>query len=167
MATSGTVRMEDLLDRCRDLPAVTVAAGEILLREGERTGRLYVLAEGCLEVFRGEVQIALVDDPGAVFGEMAALLDRPHSTSVRAVTPVRLHVIEGAEAYLAANAELLLPIARLLARRLANVTTYLVDVKRQYRDRDDHLGMVDAVLETLTNEQGPEFIKESELPVGR
>jgi len=40
-------------------------------------------------------------------------------------------------------------VARLLARRLNAVTTYLVDLKRQYEDRDDHLGMVDEVLESL------------------
>ena len=37
-----------------------------------------------LEVFRGEVEIARVDEPGAVFGEMSVLLDIPHTTSVRA-----------------------------------------------------------------------------------
>ena len=58
-----------------------------------------------------------------------------------------------------------LPIARLLARRLQNVTSYLVDLKRQYRDREDHLGMVDEVLDSLAHEQGTGFIPASELPV--
>jgi CRP-like cAMP-binding protein len=165
---SGRVgTMLALLDRCRAFPTVALAPGEVLLREGERTGRLFVLGEGCLEVFRGDVQVALVDEPGAVFGEMATLLDIPHTTSVRAVTAARVHVIADAAAYLAANADLVLPIARLLAQRLRSVTTYLVDVKRQYRDREDHLGMVDEVLEALANDQGGHFIPESELPVGR
>jgi CRP-like cAMP-binding protein len=159
--------MHELLERVAGFPTLVLAPGEVMLREGERTGCLFVLAEGTLEVFRGEVQVALIDEPGAVFGEMAALLGGAHTTSVRAVGAAKVHVVPDAEAYLAANADLVFPIARLLARRLANVTTYLVDVKRQYRDRGDHLGMVDAVLETLTNEQGPEFIPAAELPVGR
>jgi CRP-like cAMP-binding protein len=156
--------MQEFLERCRAFPAMELAPGEVMLREGERTGRLFVLAEGCLEVFRGEVQVALVDEPGAVFGEMALLLDGVHTTSVRAVGPARVHVVADAEAYLAGNADLVLPIARLLARRLRNVTTYLVDVKRQYGDREDHLGMVDEVLEALAHEQGGSFIPEAELP---
>ena len=60
--------------------------------------------------------------------------------------------------------ELALPIARLLARRLQNVTSYLVDLKRQFGDRTDHLGMVEEVLESLAHEQGSGFIPASELP---
>ena len=156
---------QELLDHCRGCARLELAPGAVLLREGERTGRLFVLAEGCLEVFRGDVQIALVDEPGAVFGEMAVLLDIPHTTGVRAVTAAAVHVVEEPEAYLAANPDLALPIARLLARRLQNVTNYLVDLKRQYRDREDHLGMVDEVLEALAHEQGKGFIPASELPV--
>ena len=159
--------MQELLDRVRAFPTLVLAPGEVMLREGERTGRLFVLAEGALEVFRGEVPIALIDEPGAVFGEMAALLGGAHTTSVRATAAATVHVVPDAEAYLAAHPDLVLPIARLLARRLANVTTYLVDLKRQYQDRADHLGMVDVVLESLANDQAAPFIPASELPVGR
>jgi CRP-like cAMP-binding protein len=156
--------MEELLDRVRGFPVLALTPGEVMLHEGERTGRLFVLAHGRLEVFRGEVQVALVDDAGAVFREMAALLGSPHTTSVRAITPAQVHVVADAEAYFAANADVVLPIARLLARRLRNVTDYLVDVKRQYGDREDHLGMVDEVLEALAHEQGSSFIPKAELP---
>jgi CRP/FNR family transcriptional regulator, cyclic AMP receptor protein len=144
-----------------------LAPGALLLCEGERSGRLFVLAEGCLEVFRGEVEIARVDDPGAVFGEMSVLLDIPHTTSVRAVTTAVVHVVDSPAEYLATNPHLALPIAKLLARRLQNVTGYLVDLKRQYRDRGDHLGMVDEVLESLAHEQGESFIPAADLPIGR
>ena len=84
---------------------------------------------------------------------------------MRAVTAAVVHVVDEPGGYFAANPELVLPIARLLARRLQNVTSYLVDLKRQYRDREDHLGMVDEVLESLAHEQGTGFIPASELPV--
>lgn len=157
--------MQELLDHCRGCERRELAPGTVLLHEGERSGRLFVLATGCLEVFRGEVEIALVDDPGAVFGEMSALLDIPHTTSVRAVTAVVVQVVENPADYLAANPSLALPIARLLARRLQSVTSYLVDLKRQFGDRDDHLGMVEEVLESLTHEQGRSFIPAKDLPV--
>jgi CRP-like cAMP-binding protein len=134
------------------------------MHEGERTGRLFVLAQGTLQVFRGEVEIALVDEPGAVFGEMAALLDSPHTSGVRAASPATVHVLEDPAGQFATHPELVLPIARLLARRLRNVTSYLVDLKRQYGDRADHLGMVDEVLESLAHEQGRGFIPAADLP---
>jgi CRP-like cAMP-binding protein len=156
--------MQELIDHCRDCPRRTLAAGEVLLHEGQRSGQLYVLVEGMLEVYRGAVEIVVVDEPGAVFGEMSVLLDRPHTASVRAAGPAVVHVVDDAEAFLASRPGLTLPIARLIARRLDNVTTYLVDLKRQFQHRADHLGMVDEVLESLSHEQGESFLAADELP---
>ena len=156
--------MRKLLDDCRDCPTRALAAGEVLIEEQGRSGQLFVLAEGMLEVYRGEVEIALIDEPGALFGEMAVLLERPHTASVRAASAALVHVIDDAEAFLAARPALAMPIARLLARRLQNVTSYLVDLKRQFADRADHLGMVDEVLDSLSHEQGAAFLPADELP---
>lgn len=153
-----------LLDHCRDLPERAIEAGTVLLQEGERSGRLYVLVEGTLEVYRGEVDFATVSEPGAVFGEMSVLLDMDHTASVRASTPARVHVIDEAAAFLAAHPDALLPIATLLARRLSNATTYLVDLKRQFQDQRDHFAMIDEVLESFTVQQDEGFLPRDELP---
>lgn len=156
--------MQELLEQCRDCPTRRLEPGEVLLREGERSGQLFVLVSGTVEVHRGDVEIALVDEPGAIFGEMAVLLDRPHTASVRAQGPAEVHVVKDAESFLAQRPGLTLPVARLLARRLDNVTAYLVDIKRQFQDREDHLGIVDEVLEALSHEQGEAFLPADELP---
>ena len=156
--------MNDLLTLCRDMPLVSLAAGEVFLREGERSGRLYVLAEGAIEVYRGSVTIALVTEPGAVFGEMALLLGVPHTAHVRAAAAAKLHVVENALAYLKATPALLVPIAQLLARRLQSSTTYLVDLKRQFQHHSDHFAMMDEVLESLTHQQGAGFTPAGGLP---
>ena len=46
-----------------------------------------------------------------------------------------------------------LHLSTLLAKRLNSVTSYLVDLKSQFEDHDDHLGMVDEVLESLLHHQ--------------
>jgi len=156
--------MQSILDYCRELAEVEFASGDVLLREGERSGKLYVLADGTIEVFRGDVEIAQVTEPGAVFGEMSALLDLPHTASVRAATPVRLYVIENATEFLSKNPEVALPIATLLARRLQNANDYLVNLKLQFQDRKDHFGMVDEVLESLIHQQDGDFVPADDLP---
>ncbi|GAM98595.1 hypothetical protein U91I_02230 [alpha proteobacterium U9-1i] len=125
--------------------------------EGQSTGRLYVLIDGAVEVLKGEFQINLVADPGAIFGDMSALLGIPHMATVRAATLCGAHVIEAGDAFLQNNKEIAYQLAKLLAQRLHGVTTYLADLKRQFEDRDDHLGMVDDILETLVHEQRREF----------
>lgn len=156
--------MRELLDHCGDCPTRALGEGEVLIDEHGWSGQLFVLVQGVLEVHRGDVEIALVDEPGALFGEMAVLLERPHTASVRAVSEAVVHVVDDAEAFLAARPALAMPIARLLARRLQNVNAYLVDLKQQFADRADHLGMVDEVLESLSHEQGEAFLPADELP---
>ena len=144
--------MPSVLDHCRDLPQLELASGRTLVEEGQRTNRLYVLAEGVAEVLKGDVVISSVADPGALFGEMSALLGSPHSATVRAVAPCRFYVVDDAQAFLA-SPDILLAVSRLLAKRLQMVTTYLVDLQHQFSEHEDHLGMVDEVLDSLLHHQ--------------
>jgi CRP-like cAMP-binding protein len=113
-----------------------------------------VLIEGAVEVVKGDVQINSVSDPGAIFGEMSVLLDAPHMATVRTLEPSRFHVAEDAKAFLNSDAALAHQVSRLLARRLNAMITYLVDLKHQFEDHDNHLGIVDEVLESLVHHQG-------------
>jgi CRP/FNR family cyclic AMP-dependent transcriptional regulator len=145
--------MTTLLDLCRDLPVQHFAAGDALLTEGERSGRLYILIEGEVEVRKGDVEIPTITEPGSIFGELSALLGLPHTALVRALTPCRVHVIEQADAFLRSNPVVTYQLARLLAQRLNTITTYLADLKNQFQDAEDHLGMVDEVLHNLLHQQ--------------
>jgi len=144
--------MPSVLDHCRDLPELELASGHALVEEGQRTNRLYVLAEGVAEVLKGDVVISSVADPGALFGEMSALLGSPHSATVRALAPCRFYVVDDAQAFLT-SPDILLAVSRLLAKRLQMVTTYLVDLQHQFSEHEDHLGMVDEVLDSLLHHQ--------------
>jgi hypothetical protein len=80
------------------------------------------------------------------------------------MTPVRMHLIDDALRQLQETPALLVPIARLLARRLQSSTTYLVDLKRQFSQHSDHFAMVDEVLESLMHQQAHRFTRDDELP---
>lgn len=146
--------MRAILDLCRAMPLRTVGAGETVLREGESSGVLYILVEGAVEILKGDVQVNTVADPGAIFGEMSALLSSPHTATVRTLEPSQFRVAEDAARFLASDPEVALEVSRLLARRLHAMITYLADLKHQFEDHDDHLGIVDEVLETLAHHQG-------------
>lgn len=140
-----------------DLELKRFPAGTVLLDEGPSTGRLYVLADGMIEIVKGDVSIARVMDEGSIFGEISALLGVGHSATVRAATDVAVYEIEDASAFLDNSPELTRAVANLLARRLIDATTYLTDLKHQYAGRDDHFGMVDQVLDALVNQQDAQF----------
>jgi CRP-like cAMP-binding protein len=149
--------MGTILQHCAGLPRQAFAAGEVLLDEGKTSGRLYVLSEGAAEVVRGDTVVATVTEPGSVFGEMSILLGVPHTATVRAATAGYGYVIEDAREFLASHPEIAFLIARLLAQRLNAATTYLVDIKHQFADQENHLEMVGEVLESLIHHQEAEF----------
>lgn len=148
----------DILQHCDDVPTVHYRSGETLLEEGHWSGKLFILVEGDVEVSRGGTAVAVLGEPGAMFGEMSALLQMPHTATVRALTDVTVRVPEDAGSFLRDHPELAFHLARVLAQRLNAATTYLVDVKRQYDGRSDHLAMVGEVLEVLTVQQGRSFM---------
>jgi len=106
-----------------------------------------------VEVLRGDTQIALIKEPGSIFGEMSMLLNLPHTATVKAQSAVEVHVFDEAPRFLRSDPEIAFLIAKLLAQRLNAATTYLVDLKRQFADQSNHLEMVGEVLESLVHQQ--------------
>jgi CRP/FNR family cyclic AMP-dependent transcriptional regulator len=149
--------MGSILDHCGDAPLQELAPGTVLLPEGKTSGHLYVLKSGTVEVLRGDTQVAVVEELGAVFGEMSVLLKRPHTATVRALTPISVYVFDDAERFLRSNPEIAFFLGRLLAERLNAATTYLVDLKRQFESHSDHLCMVGDVLDALIHQQPEDF----------
>jgi CRP/FNR family transcriptional regulator, cyclic AMP receptor protein len=111
------------------LPLATHRAGEAVLQEGTKTGRLLILRKGTVAVVKGGVEIAKVAEPGAVFGELSALLDEPHGADVRALQPCEFHVADAGA--LMREPAALLYVATLLARRLDLANRGLVELKSE------------------------------------
>lgn len=144
--------MVRVLQLVTDCPRRGVAPGDAVLEQGQVAAPMMVLIEGEVEILRDDVRVAVTSEPGAVFGEMAALLGTACTATVRALKPSTFAVVENPEEFLRISPEATLHVARLLARRLDTLNRYLVDVKAQYEGHD-HLGMVDEVLETLMHRQ--------------
>ncbi len=119
------------------LPVSTYLPGEIVLAAGSTTERLLVLRQGTVEVVRDGTQIAKISEPGAVFGELSALLDKPHTADVRALERSEFSVAD-TSALLADDPAATLYIAAILARRLDAANDALVDVKRQLEAGKPH-----------------------------
>jgi hypothetical protein len=91
--------MLDIFEYCIGGVRRNVAAGAEVLHEGGRTGHLYVLIEGRLEVVKGDTVVATLTEPGAVLGEMSVLLDQPHTATVRAAQDSAIYQIEPPRSY--------------------------------------------------------------------
>lgn len=79
----------------RHADEVTVAAGDVLLREGEMGDRMFVVVDGTLDVTVAGRRVGGLE-PGSVVGELAALVPEPRSATVVATTPSHLLTIDRA-----------------------------------------------------------------------
>ncbi|MGB7818762.1 MAG: cyclic nucleotide-binding domain-containing protein [Ornithinibacter sp.] len=147
--------MSQLLDVCADLPREEIAAGATLIDEGAAPSRLLVLVSGTVTVERDGTAFAVIDFPGAVFGEMSWILDKPATATARARTDVVMHVIDDPETFFTERPTAALGVLQMTAARLDGLTKYLVDVKQQFAGHDDHMAMVDGILNSLVHHQAP------------
>jgi len=112
------------------LPVVTFQAGETVIADGSRTGRLLILRKGTVAIVKGDTEIAKVAEPGAMFGELSVLLDQPHTADVRALETSQFHVAN-ATTLLTQNPIAVLYVATMLARRLDGANHALLQLKHQ------------------------------------
>ncbi len=119
------------------LPLVSYQPGETVIANGSRTGRLLILRKGTVAIVKNDTEIAKVAKPGAVFGELSVLLDRPHTADVRALETSQFHVADAAT-LLAQNPIAVLYIATVLAHRLDGANDALIQLKHQLQTGEPH-----------------------------
>ena len=112
------------------LPLASFAAGETVFAEGTKTGRLLILKSGAVSIVKGDIELAQVTEPGAVFGEMSALLDQPHGADVRALETSEFHVADAAT--LLQDPAALLYVTTVLAQRIDAANRGLLELKREF-----------------------------------
>jgi MFS family permease len=74
------------------LVPLSVPAGDVVIRAGERGDRFYIVADGELEIVGDGLHRTA--ERGDHFGEIALLRDMPRTATVRAVTDSRLYALE-------------------------------------------------------------------------
>lgn len=134
-------------------------AGETVLAEGTRTGRLLILKSGAVSVVKGGAEIAAVSEPGAVFGELSALLDQPHGADVRTLEASEFHVADAAA--LLQDPAALLYVTIVLARRISAANQGLLELKSQL-EAGEPRSLIDQTLdgiEGLLNAIGTGYIR--------
>jgi CRP/FNR family transcriptional regulator, cyclic AMP receptor protein len=130
-------------ERLGALPLATYKIGETVLAAGSKTGRLLILKKGAVTIVKEAIAIAKVTEPGAVFGELSALLDQPHTADVHATETSQFHVADAA--LLVQDPIVLLYVAGLLARRLDGANLALIELKNQLQAGQPRSRIVESI----------------------
>jgi CRP-like cAMP-binding protein len=139
----------DILESLSAFPLVGFEEGDLLLRQGTVTQRLLFLRDGAVDIVRDQVTLARIAEPGAVLGDMAVILGRPHSADVRAVRPSRCHVVEDAAALLTAEPNLALYVMTVLASRLDEVNRHLIEARNRLGAAGPQRGFFSETLDSM------------------
>jgi CRP/FNR family cyclic AMP-dependent transcriptional regulator len=153
--------MPDILDLLQDREELRFAAGEVILEDGGSSTRLLFLCEGAVEVLKDGVQIATSSEPGTVFGVFSLLPDGRDMATVRALQPSVFRVVENPRDFLQQSPLVCWHVCETIAHRLAALSAYVSDVRRQFAGTD-HLAMMSDVLATLLQRQPSKRIRPSE-----
>ena len=126
-----------LQHRIATMPLTTYQPGETVLAAGTKTGRLLILKKGAVTIRKNGTVIAEVTEPGAVFGELSALLNQPHTADVRTLEASEFRVaqadllVEDPVVLLEQDPAALLYVAAILAQRLNIANQAVVVLKSQ------------------------------------
>ena len=90
---------EELVNASSKLRRLNVAAGDVIVRQGDEADKFYVVSKGEVEVVRdeqGAQRDVAVLGPGQFFGEIGLLRATPRSATVRAKTAAQVLALDGA-----------------------------------------------------------------------
>ena len=118
-----------LLRRIETKPLATYQPGETVIAAGTKTGRLLILKKGAVTIRNNGTVIAEVTEPGAVFGELSALLNQPHTADVRTLEASEFRVAHAD--LLVEDPVVLLYVAAILAQRLNLANEALIEFKSE------------------------------------
>jgi CRP-like cAMP-binding protein len=142
----------DLLALSEHLPELEFAAGATVIEEGSTGGSVYVLVTGQLVVGKSGQAVGTIEAPGSMVGEVAVLLGRPASASVKAGRASTLrHAVDG-KAFLRSDPAVMERLATDLAARLTGATTRLADLRQQYDGTPGQLLLADMVSQLFSSE---------------
>jgi len=100
-----------------------VPAGQLIIREGDLGGTMYVIASGRVRVLSGGRAITEIGEHD-VFGELAVLDPEPRSASIEALVDTHLLKLSHAQVddLMASNMEIVRGFVRMLCSRLREST---------------------------------------------
>ena len=84
-----------------------------------------------------------------MFGDIAFLLDLPHTAEVTALQPSSFHLVADPEAFLEAEPKVAIYVAQVLARRLNAVNHLLVEARRRVTETHHRRGILTDTLDRI------------------
>lgn len=116
------VSPKTLASATQHLQTMRVAAGDVIVREGESADRFYIITSGNVEVLQGDRRVATLG-PGEYFGEIGLLAGEPRVATVRATSLTEVLALDRTmfRSIIAGSAETVQDLQRVVQQRVAEL----------------------------------------------
>jgi len=103
--------------------------GATVLKQGDAGGFFYILLSGSVEVYKDNNLLTTLMFPGTIFGEMADILGKPRTCTVKVKGAARLAKVQShpMEELIKDQPDVVVKIIKTLASRLERTTAKLSD----------------------------------------
>ncbi len=96
---------------------------QVVATEGIKESRLFILVDGRVGIFKGNLKVAEFSDAGTIFGEMSIILKQPRTASIKALEDSNIIIFEATiEELIRSFPDISLKIMKNLAERLTTTT---------------------------------------------
>ncbi|MFT4578983.1 MAG: CRP/FNR family cyclic AMP-dependent transcriptional regulator [Nitrospinales bacterium] len=119
------------------MDAKSFKKGEIIIEEGSLSNDAYIIELGSVEVSKrlpgGKIQVITKLDKNDIFGEMGLIDQLPRSATVKALEDCKISVMtpDTFNSLAKRNPKALMPILKVLAKRLRNTLRIIENVDEQ------------------------------------
>ena len=114
--------------------------GEVIIEEGSLSSDAYIIESGSVEVSKrlpgGKIQVITKLDKNDIFGEMGLIDQLPRSATVRALEDCSISIMtpDTFNSLARRNPKALMPILKVLAKRLRNTLKVIEEIDVQKPD---------------------------------
>lgn len=126
--------MNDLKLDTSGLEELKFSAGDVIMREGERSDCVLILKSGAVSIRAVDREICKINEPHSIFGEISALLDTEHSATVTAVEDSVFWTVPNFAKDLEANADRARYVAIVLAKRLVHMNFNFLEIRAELEE---------------------------------
>jgi CRP-like cAMP-binding protein len=117
--------MREILSFCSSEKSTIVPDQTIIIEENTKTGAIFILIEGKIEIIKNGAPVAILSEPGTIIGEISLLQDCPHTATCRSLGKVKMYSIMNGKEFLLNNVNIFWLISRDLANKLQLTTSCL------------------------------------------
>jgi CRP/FNR family transcriptional regulator, cyclic AMP receptor protein len=102
-------------------PVTEFTKGDVIVKEATPGGKVFILAEGSVEVTLQGKQIATANAAGEIFGEIASIRGRNYGATVTASEDSKFYIINDFVTFLRQNSDDALSVLKMLCERIDNM----------------------------------------------